>query len=101
MHSGCTQEYYSNRIDLDDHAEDVLSFEFGVKSLTRLALEVIIVNLNEFDNDSLREEVPTQLYETIHKRVYRDFDMLYPLTASSVSTTSPLLDRKNVLHKGI
>ena len=101
MHSGCTQEYYSNRIDLDDHAEDILSFVLGVKSLTRLSLEFIIENLNKYDNDSLRQDLPLHLCETIRKRCYQDFDVLYPLTASSISTTSPLLDRKNALHKGI
>ena len=39
VHSGCTQEFYSNRLDLDDHSESLLTFNFGVKSLYRLAVE--------------------------------------------------------------
>ena len=41
IHSGSTQEFYSNRLELDDHAESVLTFELGVKSLLLLCLENI------------------------------------------------------------
>ena len=41
VHSGCTQEFYSNRLDLDDHPESLLNFNFGVKSLYRLAVEYV------------------------------------------------------------
>ena len=101
VHSGCTQEYYSNRIDLDDHAEDMLTFEFGARSLTRLSLEYIIENIEKFENELLSNELPSHLYKIIRNRLNQDLDTLYPLVASPLSTTNPLLDRKNVLHKGI
>ena len=101
IHSGCTQEYYSNRIDLDDHAEDVLSFEFGVKSLNRISLEYIVNNFDRYENGCLSNELPSHLIGIIRTRAYQDFDALYPLIVSPISTTIPMLDRKNLLHKGI
>ena len=86
---------------MDDHAEDVLVFEFGVKSLTRISLEYIIDNIDRYENGFLSNELPSNLYEIIRARVYQDFDDLYPLIASPISTTNPMLDRKNILHKGI
>ncbi len=49
VHSGLTQEFYLNRAQLDDHPEDVLAIQVGLRSLRRGALEAIvdILCLNE------------------------------------------------------
>ena len=101
IHSGCTQEYYSNRIDLDDHAEDILSFEFGVRSLVRISLELIIDKAPGCFTKPQLSELPAHLYDILCKRIYEDCDKLYPYTTSPPSTTNPYLDRKHLLHKGI
>ena len=72
-----------------------------MRSLARISLEFIIDNNDLYENEFLSKELPGHLCEIIRNRVYQDFDKLYPLTMSTVSTTTPLLDRKNVLHKGI
>ena len=72
-----------------------------MRSLARISLEFIIDNIEKYENEFLSNELPWHLYKIIRNRVYQDFDILYPLTMSQVSTTTPLLDRKNVLHKGI
>ena len=41
VYSGCTQEFYTNRLDLDDHTESLLTFGFGVKSLYQVAIEYV------------------------------------------------------------
>ena len=60
-----------------------------------------IDNIDKYENGFLPNELPSHLYEIIRSRVYQDFDALYPLIVSPISTTNPMLDRKNVLHKGI
>ena len=49
IHFGCTQEFYANPIDLDDHSETLLSFNFGVKSLYHLSVEYVekYFNINQ------------------------------------------------------
>ena len=101
IHSGCTQEYYSNRIDLDDHAEDTLSFVFGVKSLVGISLEYIIENTPAYFTRSNLAELPLHLHDIIYKRIDEDLETLYPYTQSPISTTNPLLNRTTVLHRGI
>ena len=101
IHSGATQEYYSNRIILDDHAEDILSFEFGVRSLLRLSLECVVENAPNYFTKSQLSELPAHLYYILCKRIYDNNDELYPYTISPPSTTHPLLNRIHVLHPGI
>ena len=101
VHSGCTQEYWSNRIDLTDHAEDILSFEFGVRSLLRISLECIVDNTPNYFTKSQLSELPIHLYDMLYKRIYNNNDELYHYNISPPSTTDPLLNRKHVLHAGI
>merc|ERR1712059_5439 len=42
IHAGLTQEYYLTRPDLDDHCDDVLTIRFGVMSLRRLCLDLVV-----------------------------------------------------------
>ena len=86
---------------MDDHAEDVLSFEFGVRSLLRISLELIIEKTPDYFARQQISELPAHLYDILCKRIYDDPDKLYPFTTSPSSTTNPYLDRKNILHKGI
>ena len=41
IHSGCTQEFYNNNLHLNDHPEDILTFDLGVKSLFLTCVELI------------------------------------------------------------
>ena len=86
---------------MDDHAEDMLSFEFGVRTLGRISLEFIIKNMPKHFTRPQLSELPFHLYDGICQRVDEDFDELYPYTTSSTSTTNPLLNRPHVLHRGI
>ena len=44
MHSGLTQEWYLNRVQLDDHAEDLLAIRVGVapRTLLREAMDAVV-----------------------------------------------------------
>ena len=86
---------------MDDHAEDMLSFEFGVRTLGRIALEFIIKNIPNHFTMSELSELPFHLYDVICQRVDENSDHLYPYTTSPPSTTNPLLNRTHVLHRGI
>ena len=81
IHSGSTQEFYSNRLELDDHAESVLTFEFGVKSLLLLCVESIE---NAYDSNStnpiLEEILPLNLRSMLVSRsLFNEGTMLYNL----------------------
>ena len=99
IHSGCTQEYYSNRIDLDDHAEDLLSFEFGVRSLLRICIEFFVEN-SHFFYDSLKNELPSNLYNMLCKRIEENNGHTYHYNTPPPPTSQPLLNR-SLLHSGI
>ena len=68
IHSGCTQEFYSNRLELDDHAESVLKFDFGVKSLVLLCLENIENALDTNSKPILEEMLPLNLKNMLISR---------------------------------
>ena len=75
IHSGCTQEFYSNRLELDDHAESVLKFDFGVKSLLLLCLENIENASNS--NPILEEMLPLNLKNMLISRsLFKEGTML-------------------------
>lgn len=62
IHSGLTQEYYLNRIQLDDHAEDILHFNgFGPKSLFRIAIEIILKTVEHLDRLNIPLDVISKL----------------------------------------
>ena len=43
-----------NRLDLDNHAESVLKFNFGVFSLLRISFDFVVKNLELFDKTVLQ-----------------------------------------------
>ena len=65
IHSGCTQEYHTNRLELDDHAESIQHWEFGIKSLLKLALEA---SLKLVYNENDLEILPLNLQVMIKNR---------------------------------
>lgn len=67
IHSGLTQEYYLNRVQLDTHAEDVLSLQFGPRTLLREALEYILKRADLFESSF--ESLPKNLREIIDLRI--------------------------------
>ena len=85
---------------MDDHAEDMLSFEFGVKTLGRISLEFIIKNIPNYFTMTQLSELPFHLYDVICQRVDENVDQIYPYTTSPLSTTNPFLNRTK-LHRGI
>ena len=48
IHSGLTQEFYLNRLDLNNHPESVLAFTFGLPSLFRTTFEHVVKNIENF-----------------------------------------------------
>lgn len=78
IHSGLTQEFYLTRIDLDDHPESVLHLRFGVMSLRRLCLEVVVdmaeKSVKESNNNFLEdiEELPANLRTAVMERIDED-----------------------------
>ena len=67
VHSGCTQEFYSNRLDLDDHSESLLTFNFGVKSLYRLAVEYVEKYL-DINLDDTEDNFMPKVIKDVFKR---------------------------------
>ena len=71
--SGYTQEYYLTRLDLDDHPEDILHFNFGTQSLTRLALEAVISLVQETEQFHSLEILPLKLRDAVVHRISYDY----------------------------
>ena len=84
-----------------DHAEDILSFEFGVKTLLRTTLEFIIENTPQYFTKSELRDLPSNLCDMLYKRLYDNNEDLYICNTPPPPTTDPLLNRAQVLHKGI
>lgn len=93
IHSGCTQEFYSNRLDLDDHAQDTLSFEFGVKALLRIALDKIL-ELNIMYKIQT-EDLPRNLADMIRSRQGEKWN------SDGFRSDSPPLFSRALLHSGL
>ena len=98
IHSGCTQEFYSNRLDLDDHSETLLSFNFGVKSLYHLSVECVEKYLN-FDQKSYEKDcLPKVIQDLLRNRSRALKDTL--------TIRRPLVDgervfTRTILHTGL
>ncbi len=88
IHGGSTQEFYSNRLDLDDHAEDMLTFGFGgLRTLLQLALkQVRRYGLNP-------DGLPLSLQEMVRPRA--------PLEAERPLRDPPALFPRSLRHLGI
>ena len=68
IHSGCTQEFYTNRLELDNHEDSILRFSFGVKSLLRLCIEFVEKNFpSEYLNYN-SELIPNRICEIFFNR---------------------------------
>lgn len=67
IHSGCTQEFYTNRLELDDHAESTLHFQFDgtLKSLFKIAFEAV---LNLDFHPLVLQELPLNLRNALEHR---------------------------------
>merc|ERR1739848_158680 len=95
IHSGTTQEFYSNRLELDDHAESVLTFEFGVKSLLLLCVESIE---NAYDSNStnpiLEEILPLNLKSMLVSRSLFNEGTKY-------QTSRPMLEKPKMFTQSI
>ena len=63
IHSGCTQKFYSNRLECDNHAETLLNFQFGVKSLLKTVIDFVLENNIEYC-----DEIPQILQDIIRNR---------------------------------
>lgn len=61
IHSGCTQEYYSNHLDLNDHTPTILTFQFGIQSLLQITLNFIENRPEEFNTEILPHNLKTIL----------------------------------------
>lgn len=71
IHSGLTQEYYLNRIQLDDHVETILTFQFGPKRLFDLAF---LFCVSYFDEKKLKAVI---LPEQIRMRLVARLNEVY------------------------
>ena len=69
LHSGLTQEYYLTRMDLDNHSEDLLHFNFGLPSLTRLAFEAVVKQMEATDHHHSLSILPRSLYSAVQSRL--------------------------------
>ena len=86
---------------MDDHAEDILSFEFGVRTLLRIALEFIVENAPNYFTKHQLNDLPNNLCDMLNKRLYDNDEELYLCNTPPPPTIHPLLNRSHVLHKGI
>ena len=68
IHSGLTQEYYLNRIQLDSHAEEMLDFQFGPRTLLRSALEFILQHSSLFRPEEHLGALPRNLQSILRIR---------------------------------
>ncbi len=82
-------------MDLDNHAESVLSFSFGVPSLFRTTFELIIKKIENF-----RKEDLLQLPKTIQKMIEDRLEDNDALEANPSPPTDPPFER-SILHAGI
>ena len=72
IHSGLTQEFYLNRLDLDNHAESVLKFNFGVFSLLRISFDFVVKNLELFDKTVLQGKLLQNFFRCslmVHRKI--------------------------------
>ena len=112
IHSGSTQDYRSNRLELDDHpVESVQTFSVGVKSLVRTALDFLVENpeLLLAHTDSPKEEgykeldkiLPRNLADIIKHRLMTraGYGSVWSVQPPP-DTNSPVLSRK-VIHSGM
>ena len=72
IHSGLTQEYYLTRMDLDNHPENVIHFNFGLQSLTRMAFEAVIKKIETTGHHHSLSILPKPLYKSIMNRLALD-----------------------------
>ena len=92
IHSGCTQEFYNNRLELDDHAESILHFQFGLKSLFKIAFEVVV----KLEN-LLLDDLPLNLKRAIeHRKGAKDCEYQY-----SVLKCGNRVFSRNVMFAGL
>jgi len=82
-------------LDLDNHAESILSFSFGVPSLFRTSFEHIIKKIENYKKEDL-----LQLPKTIQKMIQDRLDDDDALEANSSPPTDPPFER-SILHAGI
>ena len=66
-----TQEFYLNRFDLDNHAESVLKFSFGVHSLFRLCFDFVVNNPSGFPDSEL-SSLPATIRKMLAERLEDD-----------------------------
>jgi hypothetical protein len=95
LHSGLTQEFYLNRLDLDNHPESILSFSFGVASLFRITFETIVKKMESFRREDL-QNLPTTIQKMIEDRLEDDDAFDY----NQNPPTDPPFERR-ILHAGI
>lgn len=95
IHSGMTQEFYLNRLDLDNHCESILSFRFGVQSLFRISFEKVIKGIDTFSKKDL-SELPESLRKMIDERLLDD-DAFH---SNANPPNDPPFERA-ILHAGI
>ena len=95
VYSGCTQEFYTNRLDLDDHTESLLTFGFGVKSLYQVAIEYV-EKYFDFDSKNIEDIcLPKVIQDVLKSRAKASSDILRP------SKDTERVFSRNALHIGL
>ena len=94
IHSGCTQEFFNHQLDLNDHTETILTFDFGVKSLFQLALEFVEKKFPISDFDL---QVPLAIQNTMKCRLKLDNE---EIRFRPLIDCEPLFQR-SILHSGL
>ena len=98
VHSGCTQEFYSNQLNLDDHSESLLTFNFDVKSLYRLAVEYVEKYL-DIDLDDTEDNVLPKVIKDVLKSRRMALTMNYFIPRPKVD--SERIFSRSELHAGL
>ena len=101
VHSGCTQEFYSNRLDLDDHSESLLTFNFGVKSLYRIAVEYMEKYLDIDRDDNTKDNVLPKVIKDVLKNRRMALDVTKDSFISRPKVDSKIIFSRSELHAGL